>query len=52
LGQVFSATWSRAFRHLLEQGRDVTVEELTTVRSRNAVDGDGPTDNFGENKDG
>ncbi len=31
---------------------DITVEELTTVRSRNSVDGDGPTGDSGENKDG
>lgn len=33
---------------------DITVEELTTVRNRNrsAVDGDGPTGDSGENRDG
>ncbi len=31
---------------------DITVEELTSIRSRNAVDGDGPTGDSGENKDG
>ena len=29
---------------------DITVEELTTVRNRNAVDG--PTGDSGENRDG
>jgi hypothetical protein len=31
---------------------DITVEELTTVHNRNAVDGDGPTGDSGENRDG
>ncbi|MGH3820975.1 MAG: hypothetical protein ACRDRE_25190, partial [Pseudonocardiaceae bacterium] len=29
---------------------DITVEELTTVRGRNALGGDGPTGDSGENK--
>lgn len=31
---------------------DITVEELTTVQSRNASDGVGPTGDSGENRDG
>ncbi len=31
---------------------DITVEELTTVRGRTAMDGDGPTGDSGENRDG
>lgn len=31
---------------------DITVENLETVRSRNANSGDGPTGDSGENKDG
>ena len=31
---------------------DITVENLTTIRNRNALDGDGPTGDSGENKDG
>jgi hypothetical protein len=31
---------------------DITVEELTTVRGRGAMAGDGPTGDSGPNKDG
>lgn len=31
---------------------DITVEELTTVQSRMVSDGDGPTGDSGENRDG
>lgn len=30
----------------------ITIEELPTVRGRNAMGGDGPTGDSGENKDG
>jgi len=30
----------------------ITVEELPAIRGRNAVNGDGPTGDSGENKDG
>jgi hypothetical protein len=36
----------------MDEHMDITIEELTTVRSRNATDGDGPTGDSGENKDG
>lgn len=31
---------------------EISVEDLTTVRSRNASQGDGATGDSGENKDG
>jgi hypothetical protein len=31
---------------------EITVEDLPTVQSRMAADGDGPTGDTGENKDG
>ena len=31
---------------------DISIEDLSTVRNRNASNGDGPTGDSGENKDG
>jgi hypothetical protein len=36
----------------MDQNVDITVEELTTVQTRSAASGDGPTGDSGANKDG